>query len=91
VAPLWARRPAHQFRIDALIDDGDLAAAVGQINRVDGHGRSTPLIWLVRVAEGRMAEMWTYHTRESGRGREHARRTHRGMSGRLIMVGRRRR
>ncbi|GAA0382912.1 hypothetical protein GCM10009530_37130 [Microbispora corallina] len=50
-------QPDLTFRVDAVLGDGDLVAVVGAAGR-DGAG--TPLIWLVRVQDDRMAEMWTY-------------------------------
>jgi ketosteroid isomerase-like protein len=53
-----ASQPDLRFQIDAVLGDDDLVAAVGRAGRgstLDGH-----LIWLVRVEDGRMAEMWTY-------------------------------
>ncbi|MEW9531930.1 ester cyclase [Microbispora sp. NPDC049125] len=53
-------RPDLRFRIDALLGDGDLVAAVGAVEPGAG-APATRLIWLTRVRDGRMAEMWTYH------------------------------
>ncbi|MET7768722.1 hypothetical protein [Nocardia sp. NPDC005366] len=47
-----------RFWIDTFLTEGNLVAAVGG---VDADGQASRLIWLVRVSEGRMAEMWTYH------------------------------
>ena len=46
------------FHIDAVLEegeDGNLVAAVGRVG-------ANRLIWLVRLEDGLMAEMWTYTT-----------------------------
>jgi hypothetical protein len=48
-----AAQPDLRFHIEAVMGDGDLAAVVGTA----GRGR---LIWLFRLEDGRLAEMWTY-------------------------------
>ncbi|WP_259406608.1 nuclear transport factor 2 family protein [Microbispora sp. H10885] len=50
-------RPDLRFTIGAVLGDGDLVAIAGTA----GQGTaSTRLIWLVRVEDGLLAEMWTY-------------------------------
>jgi ketosteroid isomerase-like protein len=58
VESIRAGRPDLRFHIDNFLDDGDLIAAVGSVRRADGP--ETRLVWLVRVKDGRMTEMWTY-------------------------------
>jgi hypothetical protein len=55
VRSIRAARPSLHFHIDAVLGDGDLVAVLG---RAGSPGR---LIWLVRLENGRMAEMWTFH------------------------------
>lgn len=52
-------QPDLRFRIDAVLGEGDLVAVVGNAGRgQDADG--TPLVWLIRVRDGLLAEMWTY-------------------------------
>lgn len=61
VENIRAAQPNLHFHIEALLADGDLVAAVGSVGPRPGTADSaTRLIWLVRLVEGRMAEMWTY-------------------------------
>ena len=56
VAAIRAVSPGLTFHVDAILDgDGDLVAAVGRVG-------ASRLIWLVRIEDGLMAEMWTYQT-----------------------------
>ncbi|MCX4851155.1 nuclear transport factor 2 family protein [Streptomyces sp. NBC_00893] len=54
-------RPGLRFYIDTILGDDDLLSVVGGV----GH-ESRPraidirLIWLIRVLDGQMVEMWTY-------------------------------
>jgi len=53
-------QPDLRFRIDAILGEGDLVAVVGNAGRgQDADGAS--LVWLIRVQDGLLAEMWTYH------------------------------
>jgi ketosteroid isomerase-like protein len=57
VTRVRAARPDLRFHVDSyLTNGGDTVAAVGRV-------AASRLIWLVRVHDGRMAEMWTYHHR----------------------------
>jgi predicted ester cyclase len=55
VATVRAASPGLSFTIDAILTDGELATAIGRVG-------ATELIWLVRIENGLMAEMWTYTT-----------------------------
>jgi hypothetical protein len=51
-----AAQPGLVFHVDSVLSDGgDLVAVVGHV----GVSR---LVWVVRVEDGLMAEMWTYTT-----------------------------
>ncbi len=54
VQTIRAARPGLHFDIHSILGEDDLVAAVGSIG--PGH-----LIWLIRLVDGRMVEMWTYH------------------------------
>jgi hypothetical protein len=61
VERLRATQPDLRFHIDAILGDGELIAAVGGVRRVAGaESPAGRLIWLVRLEEGRMTEMWTF-------------------------------
>jgi hypothetical protein len=60
-------QPALQFAITAILGDGDLVAAVGEVSRGPGSAASR-LVWLVRLDGERMAEMWTCHAAPSANG-----------------------
>jgi hypothetical protein len=58
VAAIRALSPELHFTIESILgSDDDLVAAVGGVGARQTPGR---IIWLVRVAGGRMVEMWTY-------------------------------
>jgi predicted SnoaL-like aldol condensation-catalyzing enzyme len=66
VERIRAAQPGLRFRIDAILGDGDLVAVAGSASR--GSHASSPtsdLIWLIRLEDGRMAEMWTYRNTAS--------------------------
>ncbi len=54
-------RPDLHFTIHNVLGDNDLIAVVGSVGQTqlntDSPGR---LIWLIRLVDGLMAEMWTY-------------------------------
>jgi predicted SnoaL-like aldol condensation-catalyzing enzyme len=60
VSRLRAAQPDLRFAIAAILGDGDLVAAVGEVTRGPGIAASR-LMWLIRLEGNRMAEMWTYH------------------------------
>ena len=68
VQTIRAARPDLHFTIHTILGDDGLVAVVGSIGRphqaADSPGR---LIWLIRVADGLMAEMWTYHQNQPSR------------------------
>jgi hypothetical protein len=53
VEQIRASRPDLRFTVEAVLDAGDLVAAVGVAS-------GSRLIWLFRHANGSLAEMWTY-------------------------------
>ncbi|HUY45904.1 MAG TPA: nuclear transport factor 2 family protein [Streptosporangiaceae bacterium] len=56
-----AAQPDLRFRITAILGDGDLVAAVGDVERGPGADpAASQMIWLIWLQGGRMAEMWTY-------------------------------
>lgn len=57
-----ATQPNLRFDIQAILGENDLIAVAGEVHL--GPGTDTPpsrLVWLVRLTDGRMSEMWTYH------------------------------
>lgn len=63
VAQTHAGRPGLRFEVEAILDrdDGDLVSVVGGVGHESWPGvLDSRLIWLMRVADGRLAEMWTY-------------------------------
>jgi len=61
VQAMRAARPDLHFNVHTILGDSDLVAVVGSVdqpqNTADLPGR---LVWLVRLVDGLMAEMWTY-------------------------------
>ena len=56
-----AAQPDLRFHIEAVLGDGDLVAVVGSPGRGAQPGpAASRLIWLIRLEDGRLAEMWTY-------------------------------
>jgi predicted SnoaL-like aldol condensation-catalyzing enzyme len=64
VGRLRAALPDLRFAITAILGDGDLIAAVGEVSRGPGTAPSR-LVWLIRLEGNRLAEMWTYHAAPS--------------------------
>jgi ketosteroid isomerase-like protein len=54
-------RPDLSFTVHSVLGDDDLVAVVGSVGRPQP-GANPPghLVWLVRLVDGLMAEMWTY-------------------------------
>ena len=68
VQTIRASRPDLHFTIHDVLGENDLIAVVGSV----GQPQQTPdspgrLIWLIRVADGLMAEMWTYQQNQPSR------------------------
>ena len=63
VEAIRAARPDLRFHLHSTLGDGDLIAAVGAVGqpRADSPGQ---LVWLIRLVDGLMAEMWTYHQQQ---------------------------
>ncbi|TCC45418.1 nuclear transport factor 2 family protein [Kribbella pittospori] len=61
VQTIRAERPDLRFTIHDVLGDNDLIAVVGSVGRpqqtTDSPGR---LIWLIRLVDDLMTEMWTY-------------------------------
>jgi ketosteroid isomerase-like protein len=61
VEQIRAAQPDLRFHVETTLGDGDLVAVVGTVGR---GSRSSPvaprLIWLIRLEDGQLAEMWTY-------------------------------
>ena len=54
-------QPDLRFQIDAILGDGgDLVAVAGAAVRGQSDPAATRLLWLIRLKDGQMAEMWTY-------------------------------
>ncbi|MEU4221793.1 nuclear transport factor 2 family protein [Actinoplanes sp. NPDC026623] len=54
-------RPNLRFTIHSVLGDDDLVAVVGSVGQApQTAGAPGRLVWLVRLADGLMAEMWTY-------------------------------
>jgi ketosteroid isomerase-like protein len=61
VEKVRAAQPDLHFQIEAILGNDDLVAAVGSAGgRPDAGEPASRLIWLIRLKDGRMAEMWTY-------------------------------
>jgi hypothetical protein len=63
VARTHAAQLDLRFEISAVLSEGDdLLAAVGEVTRGSTPGPTTTrLIWLIRLRDDLMAEMWTYY------------------------------
>ncbi|WP_406459497.1 nuclear transport factor 2 family protein [Streptomyces sp. NBC_01622] len=60
-----AAQPDLRFDISAVLSEGELLAAVGEVSRGAGSAATvSELIWLIRVRGGLLAEMWTYRRDE---------------------------
>lgn len=61
VEQIRAAQPDLRFHIEAILGDGDLVAVAGTAGRGPRPSpASTRLIWLIRLEDGQLAEMWTY-------------------------------
>ena len=62
VEAVRASRLGLRFDVEAILGGaGDLVAVSGGVRQEDGP--PARLMWLIRLRDGRMAEMWTYHER----------------------------
>jgi ketosteroid isomerase-like protein len=65
VVRVRAAQPDLRFDISAVLNEGELLAAVGEVSRGAGAAATVSgLIWLIRVRDGLLAEMWTYRRDE---------------------------
>ena len=68
VQTVRAARPYLHFTIHTILGDNDLVAVVGSLGQpqqtTDSPGQ---LIWLIRLVDGLMAEMWTYQQNQPSR------------------------
>lgn len=54
-------QPDLRFQIDSILGDSDLVAIVGSAyHGPQDNPTTTRLVWLIRVQDVRLAEMWTY-------------------------------
>jgi hypothetical protein len=60
VDQIRAVQPGLRFNVQSILGNGDLVAVVGTVSRGAQAGGEPSLIWLIRLEDGRMAEMWTY-------------------------------
>lgn len=60
VQAIRAARPDLHFTIHSILGDNDLIAAVGSVGQPPATSTPGHLIWLIRLVNGLMAEMWTY-------------------------------
>jgi hypothetical protein len=66
VGQIRAAQPDLRFHIDAILGDGDLVTVAGTASRGPHPSPAAPgLIWLIRLKDGLMAEMWTYRNTAS--------------------------
>lgn len=63
VKQIKAAQPDLRFDIERILADADRIAAIGSVRQgQDPNTPGTGMIWLVRMADGQMAEMWTYRS-----------------------------
>lgn len=56
-----AARPGLRFYIDTILGTDDLLSVVGGVGHESRPGDlDSRLIWLIRLLDGQMVEMWTY-------------------------------
>ncbi|MFV5998383.1 nuclear transport factor 2 family protein [Streptomyces sp. NPDC056231] len=61
VTHIHASRPGLRFHIDTILGTDDLLSVIGGVGHESHPGIiDTHLIWLIRLNDGQMAEMWTY-------------------------------
>jgi hypothetical protein len=68
VRAIRAARPDLHFTVHTILGDNDLVAVTGSVGKpqpsTDPPGR---LIWLIRLVDGLMTEMWTYQQNQPAR------------------------
>jgi ketosteroid isomerase-like protein len=63
IEQIKAAQPDLRFHIERILADADRIAAIGSVRQgPDLNTPGTGMIWLVRMADGQMAEMWTYRS-----------------------------
>jgi hypothetical protein len=67
VQTIRATGPGLRFTIHTILGDNDLIAVVGSVGQPQATTSPGHLIWLVRLVDGLMAEMWTYQQNQSSR------------------------
>jgi ketosteroid isomerase-like protein len=61
VQAVRAATPGLRFAVHTVLDGDDLVAVVGSVGQTQQAADSPgQLVWLIRLADGLMAEMWTY-------------------------------
>ncbi|MFF9350853.1 hypothetical protein [Streptomyces sp. NPDC014734] len=61
VTRIRAGRPGLRFHIDTILGTDDLLSVIGGVGHESHPGIiDTYLIWLIRLNNGQMAEMWAY-------------------------------
>jgi hypothetical protein len=61
VRTIRAARPGLRFTVHTVLGDDDLVAVIGSVGQAQpSSGSPGHLIWLIRLVDGLMAEMWTY-------------------------------
>ena len=57
VALARAERPDTRVLVDAILGEGELITVNG---RIEADGRIESRVWMVRVSDNQLQEMWTY-------------------------------
>jgi hypothetical protein len=66
VAQTRAARLGLRFHVEAVLGADDLVSVIGGVGHESRLGEfDSRLIWLVRLLDGRMVEMWTYRLANS--------------------------
>lgn len=60
VATIRTAHPDLRFTIHSILSANDLVAAVGSVGQPQATSTPGHLVWLIRLIDGLMAEMWTY-------------------------------
>ena len=67
VEAVRSARPELRFDIHSILGDAELVAVVGSVGQPPANGSPGQLVWLVRLVDGLMAEMWTYQQNQPAR------------------------